>query len=153
MIKDKEKLKERNRVYYQAHREHIRLYQKEYNKNNREKIRQRRQKRLPISRILDREHYYRTRDRHRELHTARKYGISVEEYRNLFIKQNNLCAVCGNPETAVDKINGNIRSLALDHNHKTGEIRGLLCQNCNNAIGHLHEDLTLLDKIRNYLKK
>ena len=60
------------------------------------------------------------------------HGLSVEQYDKMFEEQNGLCKICGLPE-----IN---RRLAVDHNHNTGKIRGLLCTKCNNAIGCLDVD-------------
>lgn len=71
------------------------------------------------------------------------YNISKEDYFLLLKKQNNLCAICNKPETAKDR-NGNQKVLAIDHNHKTGQVRGLLCQNCNTALGLLNEDKDIL---------
>ena len=65
----------------------------------------------------------------------RRYGIAADEYDNLFTQQNGVCAICSQPETRVVK--GVIASLAVDHDHNTGKIRGLLCSRCNIALGHV----------------
>jgi hypothetical protein len=75
----------------------------------------------------------------------RAYGISVAEYNRLFEDQNGLCAICG-------KDNGSI-SLCIDHDHKTNEVRGLLCNLCNRAIGLMKDDPILLIKAADYVKK
>lgn len=74
------------------------------------------------------------------------YGITLDEYEVLADKQNNACAICGK-ECATGKM------LAVDHNHKTGKVRGLLCFSCNIAIGHLAVDdgPELLSKAINYI--
>jgi hypothetical protein len=59
-------------------------------------------------------------------------------------KQNNTCAICGNINT--------YKSMNVDHNHTTGEIRGLLCHTCNKALGLFKEDLNILTSACNYLK-
>jgi hypothetical protein len=60
------------------------------------------------------------------------YGISVEQYLALKQQQGDLCAICGNaPRGAL--------GLHVDHCHKTGKVRGLLCHHCNTAIGLLGE--------------
>ena len=61
----------------------------------------------------------------------RKYGISIEDYDTLLIKQDGLCAICSNPP-------GKYR-LVVDHNHITKQIRALLCHNCNAALGLMKE--------------
>lgn len=58
-----------------------------------------------------------------------RYGISYQEYMRMWEEQDGCCAICGDFE-------GN-KALAVDHNHETGEVRGLLCQQCNTGIGQL----------------
>lgn len=76
-------------------------------------------------------------------HRFREYGLTEEQYNNMVLSQNNLCAICNN--TSKNK------ALAIDHNHKTGEVRGLLCQNCNLAIGLFKENIIILNKAIEYL--
>lgn len=66
-------------------------------------------------------------------------------------EQNGLCAICGNPEKAFMKTK--VMYLAIDHNHKTGEIRGLLCTNCNNGLGRFKDNIDLLNKAIAYIEK
>lgn len=74
-----------------------------------------------------------------------KYNMTLEEYEILFNNQDGLCAICQKRE----KQN---KLLAVDHCHKTGKIRGLLCSVCNTAIGKLNDDPKLLDKAARYLR-
>ena len=83
----------------------------------------------------------------RQNHLKRKFGITLAEYDVLFESQKGLCAVCGNPELS---FNGR-RRLAVDHDHVSGKIRGLLCFKCNRAIGGFNDDPSLLTKAANYL--
>lgn len=76
-----------------------------------------------------------------------KYGISIEEYDNLLLKQNGKCAIC---ETVKNSVN---RALAVDHNHKTNRVRGLLCDKCNDGIGRFNDSVELLEKAKKYLKE
>ena len=71
------------------------------------------------------------------------YGISHEAYLEMFNKQSNKCACCGK-ET--DK-------LVVDHNHTTGQVRELLCHQCNTALGLLNEDVTVMQNMINYTRK
>lgn len=144
-----QKQKEADKRYQEAHKEELRIYRKNYQLKNRERIIEYRNSRKEISRKLDNKHYARTKDRHRELQMARRYQISIEEYKSLFKNQNNLCAICDKPETA--RMYGVNKYLAVDHCHKTGKVRGLLCKKCNQAIGLLDENIDLLDKIKIYL--
>ncbi len=68
------------------------------------------------------------------------YGITSEEYQVLFVAQNGVCAACGRPETGLDYRTGKAKNLHVDHCHKTERVRALLCKECNNALGLLHDD-------------
>ena len=67
-----------------------------------------------------------------------------DEYDRLFAQQNGCCAICHSSAEG--------RRLVVDHDHKTGKIRGLLCLGCNVGIGHLRDDVTILESAINYLK-
>jgi hypothetical protein len=82
----------------------------------------------------------------------RLYGLTLEDYERLLAAQGGVCAICESPPGA-NGGPGTRRFLAIDHNHATGKIRGLLCHHCNVAIGYLHEDLKLFDKARAYLAR
>lgn len=73
-----------------------------------------------------------------------KYGISEEEYSRLHELQNGKCAVCGKE---LD------HNLCVDHDHKTGKIRGLLCDKCNLALGNVDDNLEILLKLIEYLRR
>lgn len=75
-----------------------------------------------------------------------RYGITLERYDQMFIEQNGVCAICG-------EINYDGRRLSIDHNHKTGEVRGLLCGRCNFALGNVKEDISILYGLIRYLQK
>lgn len=87
-----------------------------------------------------------------EIARKHNYGISVEEYNKKKKKQKNRCAVCGKKETHKDHRSGKTRELSVDHNHKTNDVRGLLCGNCNRGLGMFLEDIKLLAKAIEYLK-
>lgn len=82
---------------------------------------------------------------------TRTYGITREEYENLVEEQKNVCRICGNPETSTR--NGNVRLLAVDHNHTTGKVRGLLCSRCNVGLGYFKDDPELLEKAIEYIRE
>ena len=81
-----------------------------------------------------------------------KYGITIETFNELLKSQDNLCAICKKPETATDKRLGGIRTLAVDHCHKTGKVRGLLCTCCNGALGFIKEDMMCALSLVKYIE-
>lgn len=80
------------------------------------------------------------------------YGISRVDYDSLYLRQGGVCAICRRPETMVDKRTGKTQGLSVDHNHKTGKVRGLLCGVCNTGLGKFKEDPRLLRLAADYLE-
>jgi hypothetical protein len=95
----------------------------------------------------------RTRDRLKKNSLKRKFDIDGKTYQRLFTEQNGLCACCGNPETMVNGRSGLVKSLAVDHNHETGEVRALLCTACNVAYGLLEESPERIKMLLLYAEK
>jgi hypothetical protein len=93
------------------------------------------------------------RDGYRHGHLSRKFGIKHADYVAKLLEQKGVCAICCRPETRVDKERGCIKELAVDHNHETGSIRGLLCFSCNTAIGSMDENVERLIAAVEYLKR
>jgi len=91
-------------------------------------------------------------DKIRDRTLRRRFGITLEQYNQILISQNDVCKICSKPETAFDSINNKVRSLAVDHCHKTNKVRGLLCSNCNTAIGLLQDDPQLTQSATDYLR-
>lgn len=90
---------------------------------------------------------WRDANKHKLRDTAykKKFGISLEEYDTKLKNQKYCCAICGIHENKVKL------RFAVDHNHKTGEVRDLLCGQCNVAVGMVKEDLTILTSMISYL--
>jgi hypothetical protein len=90
----------------------------------------------------------RNRDRRnrkmREIHLRNKFGLTPEEYERIFKAQDGVCALCERQPTPGI-------SLHVDHDHATGEVRGLLCMRCNNALGLFREDPDLLRRAARYV--
>ena len=82
-----------------------------------------------------------TKDRRR--HLRRSYGLTPEEYDALVVAQDGRCAICE------DEL-GN--GLYVDHDHATGRVRGLLCDDCNNGIADFGEDLDTMERASAYLE-
>jgi hypothetical protein len=83
-------------------------------------------------------------------HLKKMYGVDLDWYNTQSKKQNHLCAICGQPENAI--IHGKKISLAVDHCHDTGKVRGLLCRKCNNAIGAFKHDKYIIQQAIKYLE-
>jgi hypothetical protein len=81
-------------------------------------------------------------------------GLSGDEalakYNEMLSNQRGVCLICQRPERNFDKRTGKLKSLAVDHDHKTGQVRGLLCETCNKAFGLLEENIYILRRMRNY---
>lgn len=83
-------------------------------------------------------------DYDKDIYLKRLYGISLTVYNEMLAKQDGKCAICSRECTTG-------RSLAVDHCHSTGKIRGLLCQGCNTSIGRLYS-VELLKSAIKYLE-
>ena len=81
----------------------------------------------------------------------RDYDLSLEEYNTLLVKQEGKCAICGALDGSEKSNNNGSKSLSVDHDHQTGEIRGLLCSMCNKGIGSLEDSPKLVLKAYEYL--
>jgi hypothetical protein len=80
----------------------------------------------------------------------REYGMTVEQYEIMLSEQGGLCKICGREET--HRHFGKPVRMAVDHCHETGVVRGLLCRNCNVAIGLLGHSVSRLEKAICYLQ-
>ena len=84
----------------------------------------------------------------------RNYGITLEEYNTMLENQGGVCAVCGTDDPKGRRSGrGVVKDFYVDHNHITGEVRGLLCNACNRAIGNFQDDPSILEKAVLYLRK
>lgn len=96
---------------------------------------------------LQKQQYYKNNiDRQAGYKLLSTYGVTLDQYNEKLKTQNNVCAVCL-------KECSSGRKLSVDHNHETGQIRGLLCLNCNRAIGNLKDNLNIINNMANYLKQ
>lgn len=86
----------------------------------------------------------RTRRQTHNAHLKRTYGISIAEYDIMFAAQDGKCFACGGGTSK--------NFLAVDHSHKTGEVRGLLCARCNKVLRDVRDRPEVLSKLAGYLK-
>lgn len=103
----------------------------------REKKRERQLSKSKLCQISQREYNYR-----------RSYGITIDDYDKLFKSQDGKCAIC---DTTTPSNRVNIEHFAVDHDHKTGEVRGLLCSRCNFGLDHFKDDIVILENAIQYL--
>ena len=94
-----------------------------------------------IQRALNRDRVLEVRELSR---VKRLYGLTPEKYAEVRLIEH--CQICGSTESRNGK-------LAIDHDHSTGEFRGMLCHKCNMAIGLLNDDVEVLSKAIDYLKQ
>lgn len=80
-----------------------------------------------------------------ERHIQETYGISADEYQEIYEAQGGRCFICR-------RARGLKKKLSVDHCHKTGMVRGLLCQPCNKMLGHLRDDVETSQRIIDYLR-
>lgn len=81
----------------------------------------------------------------RENRLHKKYGLEKGEYDFILQQQNGACAICGTGDP------GKRKTFAVDHDHKTGVVRGLLCFSCNVGLGHFKDDTKALSNAIHYL--
>jgi hypothetical protein len=81
----------------------------------------------------------------RDYRLISKYGKTLDEYNAMWFSQNGCCGGCGKHATEFSK------ALGVDHDHITGQIRGLLCDNCNRALGHVYDNPEILQRLMVYL--
>lgn len=127
-----EKIREKDLAWAVANPERVRKNKRAWYVANQEKVRKARRVWVSANpkKILE------TRLKH-------AYGISLQKYEEMLIFQKGICPICG------DAPNG--RRLVVDHNHTTGEIRGLLCYRCNCALGMMVENPNTAEKMLEYI--
>lgn len=124
-----------------AYKERQKLTNQLWVKNNPDKnklIQQRRQIREKTDPIKKEKRFLRS--------IKRKYGCTEEQYYALLKASNNICMLCFKKPAASKRLH-------LDHCHKTGRIRGLLCADCNWYLSKVDSDISLLDRIKVYITK
>jgi len=92
--------------------------------------------------------YRKNKRKYRDWELRRIFGITIDQYEELLKKQNHVCAICNNAEQSRKS-----KTLAVDHCHKTGKVRGLLCSNCNLGIGNLQDSISIIESAIEYLSK
>lgn len=122
----------KQQAWYRANRAHAIAEVKRWQQENKDHLH-----------AYRREYRQRRKVEERDAYLRRTFGITQADYDDLLVRQGGGCAICSKPPGKI--------SLHVDHDHETGEIRGLLCVGCNNALGHLHDDPGLLVRAISYV--
>lgn len=123
-------------------KERITKYLKRYKGQYREKL---------LAKMKERYHGNpAVRERARRSGFRRLYGITLEEYNARLAEQGGVCAICRKPETAMYR--GQIKMLAVDHDHESGRKRGLICSACNLILGAAKDSVEILSSAIEYLR-
>lgn len=133
--KDPIKRKEYMKSYYKANKGKFRLNDKTYKEKNKDKFT------LLRKANPEREYLYR-----RKATLKNKFGITLEQYDSMVLLQKGLCLIC-KQKCRSGKI------LSIDHCHKTGKVRGLLCRDCNSGIEFFKDDIKRLENAISYLSR
>lgn len=150
-LKHRQSLILKAKKYREENKEKRQAYQREYDK-----------KTYPIKKEI---RYIRVEkwrkenpDKWRDGILRRNFGISLIEYNEILLKQNNVCSICKKPEKDIYKKTGILKNLAVDHCHNAElkgimKIRGLLCASCNNILGRCNDSIEILESAIEYLRK
>lgn len=140
-VKNKPKILARNQKWIEENRKRYVANQKESDHrrylDNREEM-------------LDRQNTNQDRRKKVRFGLLQRYGLTLEDYEHILELQGGMCAICKGPETRKSRL-GRTYSLGVDHDHDTGIIRGLLCFNCNFALGKLSDSSEVLFRAAYYL--
>ena len=147
-----------------AHREHLRVYRAQWRANHRKKLHdymvqyhadhrdklnadRRRYYQEHHSEIIQQLHTPAAKKKARFAHLLRKYGLTERAYTLLLKQQHGRCKLCGTKKP------GGIGTFHVDHEHHTGRIRAILCNNCNALLGYAQDSIERLQKAISYLQE
>jgi hypothetical protein len=139
---NKDYIDSHRKTWNDAHPDIVKKAKKRWAKKNHDKI-------LKKNKQIRAEHPEKARKHHLKF----AYGLTLDQYNQMLQDQNGLCAICGQPETKIDKQANRLKVLSVDHNHTTGQIRGLLCDRCNLGIAFFKDNSEILKSASNYLNK
>ncbi len=164
--------KERLKEYWQTNKEHAHQREKAYRAANKERYqayreankerraqnmktwKQANQDHLQTYREANQEHIRQYEKAYKQAHSEQRreqklmarYGITLAEYEEMFMRQFGLCAICGRPPK-------NGKPLHVDHCHKTGLLRELICMHCNSLLGYADDNSAVLKRAIKYLER
>jgi hypothetical protein len=142
---NKERLKKTSKKYHskKENKSKINEWHKNYNKNPEVKLKRKEKSLIPENIKIAKEN-----------DLIKNYGITLEQYNKMLLGQNNCCEMCNiTIFEYLEKQNNRIKSFCVDHNHETGQIRGLLCHSCNLLLGKIEKNKNMLNSIIYYIDK
>lgn len=151
--RDPAKKRAKAREHYEANKPLYQERHQQWKAANPERFKESRKKSVSANRDArnqkQRERYrtdeeYRKRKRIRNRNSSlKRFGLTPNDYQDVLDEQGGGCAICG--KTA------RVTTLAVDHDHKTGQVRGILCRRCNSALGLFNDDPEMLKEAARYL--
>lgn len=145
------------RQYTGEYAERVRGYSKEWRRKNSEavnaRVAEKRKQNPEIFREYDRKWRKENIERAQIKDIVNKYKITYEQYLMMSEQQQGLCAICNNKESRKSKTEGKVCRLVVDHCHKTGRMRKLLCSSCNCMIGFAKDNVDFLRRAIKYLEQ
>jgi hypothetical protein len=95
------------------------------------------------------------KEKNRDRQLKMRYGIGLNEYNQILQNQDNKCAICKttDPKGRKSGRGGAVEVFYVDHDHKTGNVRGLLCNICNRTMGYIGENSGVLEEMIKYLEQ
>ena len=145
--KNKDKIKARRKVWYEKNKEREYKRKTKWRLANKDRVNARaranRGKHRDRTNAKSRAYYHAYPEKRINRHYKKNYGITIDDYNRILLDQNGGCAICGNA----------LSKLQVDHCHKSGEVRGLLCKDHNMLLGLAKDNIQILDNAIKYLKK
>ena len=142
---NKERKAQKCREYRNKNKDRINAYVREYRAKNANKTFIKQQRDYIKTRDARHEHYELRKQLIRDRNMVKKYGINMAQRNEIITSQNYRCAICG-------ELLNNDRRTHIDHDHKTGKVRGVLCTYCNTGIGMFKDNTDKLRKAILYLE-
>lgn len=144
---------ERRHAYYEANKEHIKAKTKQYAKDNQDKVK-------AAHAVYYQEHAEEIKakvktwkqanprpEAARKNQLKMKFGITPEDFSTMLVAQGGVCAICKGDNPISTK------QFHVDHDHKTGKIRSILCHHCNTGLGHFKDSPVLLRTAADYIDR
>jgi hypothetical protein len=157
-----------SKIYYEKNKENILQYAKKYRKENPEKVKESYEQWKKENPNYFKKYHEKNKEKEKEYklkynkdkgkekskwyRIKKKYNLSQEQWENIYNKQNGKCFICQRTEQQIKKTKS--RYLAVDHDHKTGKIRGLLCTYCNRTLTQFFQETPeIIMRVYAYLTK